>query len=345
MTYPPGKLPPHILRGLLSKFTPIHAESGVIFPPTLGQDTGIVQFGEHQFVVKTNPVTFATDEIGYYAVIINANDISTAGAIPKWFTITILLPEKETTDALCEQIFGSIAEECSKRKIAVVAGHTEVTVGLDRPIVAGTMLGILPNGKSPITTFGGKPGDTLLLIKDVAIEGTAIIARECEEVLLQKGISKEKIDEGKTYLHSPGISIVSEAELLTENFPVHALHGPTEGGFTMGLVELAENSKCGAIIDRSIIHIPELTHKFCNIYNINPLQLIASGCLIAAVDPHDASAIVKLFQENNTNIQIIGNLTQFQGKYEFREKNGPTTPIPYSHIDEITKIFKSQDRI
>ncbi|MHA1674553.1 MAG: AIR synthase related protein [Promethearchaeota archaeon] len=339
MTYPPGKLPHHVLGRLLRKFVPQHDESGIILPPTPGQDTGIVQFGEQQLIIKTNPVTFATDEIGYYAVIINANDISTAGAIPKWFTTTILLPEKETTDALCEHIFESIAEECKKRKIAVVAGHTEVTVGLDRPIVAGTMLGILPEGKDPITTFGGKPGDTILLIKDVAIEGTAIIARECEEFLLQKGISKKNIEEGKSYLHSPGISIVSEAELITDNFPVHALHGPTEGGFSMGLVELADNSKCGVLIKRSSILIPEITKQLCKIYNINPLQLIASGCLIAAVDPQDAPTIVKMFEENNIKIQIIGNLTKFQGKYEFQEENGEIAPIQYTHIDEITKIF------
>ncbi len=339
MNYPPGKLPPNVLRRLLRKFIPQHDESGIILPPTPGQDTGIVQFGEQQLVIKANPVTFATDEIGYYAVIINANDISTAGAIPKWFTTTILLPEKETTDALCEKIFESIAEECNKRKIAVVAGHTEVTVGLDRPVIAGTMLGILPNDKTPITTFGGKPGDIILLIKDVAIEGTAIISRECENHLLQKGISKKIIDEGKSYLHSPGISIVLEAELLTANFPVHALHGPTEGGFSMGLVELAENSKCGVLIEKSAIEIPEITHQLCNIYNIDPLQLIASGCLIAAVDSQDVPSIVGLFQENNIKIQIIGKLTQFQGKYEFQEEDGGITPISYSHIDEITKIF------
>ncbi|MHA1519290.1 MAG: AIR synthase related protein [Promethearchaeota archaeon] len=341
MTYPPGKLPPHILKDLLRKFTPKNADADVILPPTPGQDTGIVKFGENHMVVKTNPVTFATEEIGYYAVIINANDISTSGAIPKWFTTTILLPEKETTDSLCECIFESIADECNKLKITVVAGHTEVTVGLDRPIIAGTMLGILPKGLSPITTFGGKPGDTIILIKDVAIEGTAIIARECETFLLQKGIPKKLIEEGKTFLHSPGISTISEAKLITENFSVHALHGPTEGGFTMGMVEIAENSKCGVLIEKSAINIPEITLQLCDIYEINPLQLISSGCLIAAIDPKDVSEIVNKFKENNIKIQVIGNLTQYEGKFEFQEKDGTKTPIPYSHIDEITKIFFS----
>ena len=37
-------------------------------------------------LAKTDPITFATDRIGWYAVNVNANDIAVAGGTPKWFS-------------------------------------------------------------------------------------------------------------------------------------------------------------------------------------------------------------------------------------------------------------------
>jgi hypothetical protein len=52
----------------------------------------VIDFGEKLLVVKSDPITFATDEIGWYAVQVNANDIATTGAEPRWLLTTLLLP-------------------------------------------------------------------------------------------------------------------------------------------------------------------------------------------------------------------------------------------------------------
>jgi len=71
---------------------------------------------------------------------------------------------------------------CEELDVTLAGGHTEITQGIDRPILAGQMLGeVAPTRllrKSRIAI-----GDQILLTRGVAIEGTAILAREKSEQL------------------------------------------------------------------------------------------------------------------------------------------------------------------
>jgi len=69
----------------------------VILGPGIGLDCAVLDLGNTCLVFKSDPITFATDEIGWYAVQVNANDIATTGAIPRWFLVTALFPEERTT--------------------------------------------------------------------------------------------------------------------------------------------------------------------------------------------------------------------------------------------------------
>ncbi len=62
----------------------------------------------------------------------------------------------------------------------MIGGHTEVTYGIDRPILSSTLIGEVERDKL-ITPRGAAPGDHLLLTKGVPIEATAILAREFPE--------------------------------------------------------------------------------------------------------------------------------------------------------------------
>ena len=91
---PPGKLPLGLLDDLLGNI-PID-DPRVLVGPRLGEDAAVIDFGDTCLVAKTDPITFATDEIGYYAIHVSANDIATMGATPRWFLPALLLPEGAT---------------------------------------------------------------------------------------------------------------------------------------------------------------------------------------------------------------------------------------------------------
>ncbi len=339
MPLKPGKLPIDLMKKLLNYFKPTEKNSRIIIGPHIGQNFAAIDMGDKFLISKTNPITFATDEIGYFVVTINANDVALSGAIPKWFSSTIFLPEKSTEIELCENIFNEIATECKKISVSVIGGHTEVTIGLTRPIIAGNMLGEVKKEKF-ISTMGARPGDSIILTKGIAIEGTTIIAREMEQDLLKKGIDQSIINKCKEYLHTPGISILKEAQLITNNFEVHAMHGPTEGGFSMGIVELLSNSKCGIKIDYNHLIFHLGTKELCQIYDINPLNLISSGTLLVSVNPKDVKSIIELLHKNGIDAQNIGTVIADEGSYLINMGDAKYIPLNFSPIDEITKIFE-----
>jgi hydrogenase maturation factor len=121
---PLGKLPADLLAQLLST---LPTGPRVILGPRPGEDAAVLDMADRYLVAKTDPITFATDEIGWYAVQVCANDIATTGAIPLWFMATILLPGGRATQAMAESIFAQIAEACRALNVAVVGGHTEIT--------------------------------------------------------------------------------------------------------------------------------------------------------------------------------------------------------------------------
>src|SRR3972149_6516333 len=70
-----------------------------------------------------------------------------------------------------------IGRACSAVGATLVGGHPEITAGLQRPIVAGTMLGEVDRERL-ITPSGARPGDHLLLTKGIPLEATSLLARE-----------------------------------------------------------------------------------------------------------------------------------------------------------------------
>ena len=76
-----GKLPHDLLASLLER---IHVrDPRVLVGPGIGRDAAVIDTGApHLLVAKSDPITFASDMIGWYAVHVNANDIACTGARP-----------------------------------------------------------------------------------------------------------------------------------------------------------------------------------------------------------------------------------------------------------------------
>ena len=104
--FPVGKLDLKLLERLIA-LNPIK-DPRVIVGPRIGEDAAVIDLGKKYLVAKTDPVTFTTHRIGWYAVNVNANDIAAMGATPKWFLATLLLPEKRTNKKLVKKIFNDI---------------------------------------------------------------------------------------------------------------------------------------------------------------------------------------------------------------------------------------------
>jgi hydrogenase expression/formation protein HypE len=331
----PGKLPPDLLRRLLTSYTSV--DPRVIVGPAIGEDAAIIEMGDRYLIAKSDPITFATDAIGYYAVVLNANDIATRGGRPRWFLATILLPEQTTSEALVESIFAQISQACETFNITLVGGHTEVTYGLNRPVLAGHMLGeVAP--EALVTTGGARVGDVLLLTKGICIEGASIIAREREPELRRRGVPEAIIHRAKNFLFEPGISVVRDAQIATGAGCVHAMHDPTEGGLAMAVHELATAARVGVVIERTQIPILEEAALLCRAYGLDPLGTIASGALLIATPPEDAMRIQQALRVNHIGCAAIGRIVP-RSEGILLDDGKALRELPKYVRDEITRLF------
>jgi hydrogenase maturation factor len=333
--YPVGKLPQAELVSLLQHVLP-KPDPRVVFGPGLGRDAAVVDFGDRYLVTKTDPITFATDEIGWYVVNINANDVACLGARPRWFIITLLLPEGATDKALVARIFDQLRTASEELSVSIVGGHTEITHGIDRPIAIGAMFGeVAPH--ELVRSDGAQPGDALILTKGIAVEGTALLARDLRERLAEQ-IPTEVLDRASGFLHKPGLSVVKDAMLATQSGEVHAMHDPTEGGVATGIYELARAAGLGAVVDASALPVFGETRAICEVLDLDPLGLIASGALLVAANAKDAPGIVDTLRTNNIAATIIGELRTDTAVMV--SEMGELHPLRQFSRDEIARVFE-----
>jgi hydrogenase expression/formation protein HypE len=332
---PVGKLDPELLASL------VEAEAiddpRVLLGPGIGRDVAVLDFGDRALVAKSDPITFATDELGWYAVHVNANDIATSGARPRWFLGTLLLPEGAADADTVTRIFGQIRRACRELGASLVGGHTEVTYGLDRAILCGQMLGEVDKDRLVLPT-GIRVGDAVLMTKAVAVEGTSLLARELADRLRAGGCSPEEIEQGAGHLYEPGIGVARDAGALTSAVRVHAMHDPTEGGLATGLWEMAQAGGVGIDVWPDRIPRLPLCDKFCRVLDIEPLGLIASGALLAAVDPADVPAALDACRAAGVECTEIGVATDRRGTVRERTPEG-WKPADRFDQDELARLF------
>lgn len=335
MLIPPGKLPVGLLEEMLKRYS--FPNERIIVGPAIGEDATAIDMGDRYLIAKTDPITFVAEDIGTYAININANDIATMGGMPLWFLATILLPELSTTPELVERIFQQLSSSCKALGISLCGGHTEITPGLERPIVIGMMLGEVEKDRL-IRTSDAKVGDDIILTKAIAIEATSILAREKGEEL-ERVFGRDFVERCKKSIEYPGISVLKDAQIAIKNGEVHSMHDPTEGGLVTGLYELARAADVGLLIEEDKIPVIDECKLLCEHYGLNPLGIIASGSLLITLNPGDTERVIDALRTEGIHANKIGKILSKEKGLRLISRDGMTVNLPYFKRDEITKIL------
>lgn len=330
---PVGKLSPAFLKRLLAQVPT--ADEQVLVGPGVGLDCAVIDLGQTCLVLKSDPITFASEAIAWYAVQVNANDIAVFGAEPRWLLATLLLPEGAARESEVEKIMEDLLQACQPLGISLVGGHTEVTYGLPRPILVCTLVGEVLR-QDLVTPRGAQAGDSLLLTKGVPIEATAILAREFPEDL-SGVLEPADLAAARNFLHNPGISVVREARLARSAGDVHAMHDPTEGGLLGALWELAQASGKRLQVDLEAVPVPPLSRRICSHLGIDPFSAIASGALLLSVSAVSAETITTSLSKAGIQCSVIGNV--LEGAPAVTGMNG--NPLPQPERDELARWFSS----
>ncbi len=330
---PGGKLPNDLLHAFLNQFG--FDDPSVLIKPGVGEDTAAVDVRHDEvLVLKSDPITFATDAIGNYAVLVNANDIATAGAAPRWFLSTLMFPTG-TSAFIVQRVMEELSRVCRQCGITLCGGHTEITDAVSRPVVTGMMAGTISRSRL-IHKQNIKPGDRILFTKGVAVEGTAIIAREFAERLRRLGVAESDITKCRRFLDH--ISVLKEAAIAGDVEGVSAMHDVTEGGLATALEELSIAGGYRIRIAMERIPIYRETTRICGLLKLDPLGLIGSGSLIICCRQYSSDLLQEKLAAEAIPVAVIGEVRE-AGQGVEAVRNRKPSPWPTFEADEITRLF------
>lgn len=323
-----GKLSSEMLQNtILGKLSPRRKE--VLVRPSLGEDCSVIKNSQGAYVLSMDPITGASKNLGRLLVNVCCNDIASCGIEPIGIMVTILLPITAKEQDVIELI-DELEDACKELNIEILGGHTEVTDGVNRTIVCGTIVG---NGsvESIITSSGAKIGDKVIMTKSAAIEGTSIIAYEYENEITEK-FGKEFVDKSKAY--EAKLSVVKEG-LIAAKYSPTAMHDITEGGVLGACWEIAEASGKGIIVDQKAIIIEEETKVLCDYFELDPLKLISSGSMLICIE--NPKPLMDQLRVEGIECSIVGEIIK-EDILILRENEKEKLGQP--ERDELYKILK-----
>ncbi|MGQ4833401.1 MAG: AIR synthase family protein [Candidatus Asgardarchaeia archaeon] len=330
-----GKIPPEILEKIIFKKLGSPNEN-VILGPSIGEDTAIVKTRSNVIALTTDPITGAYKDLGRLVVNINANDIATRGMKPVFLLVTLLLP-KDFDETKLSVIVNQMDQEAKKLGITIVGGHTEYTPEIKNPIAVGFMLGEVIFDRF-VTSGGAKPGDVLIMTKAAGIEGTAILAEDCEDLLKKRGLTNEELTFAKKLKEQT--SVVKDGLLAMETGKVHAMHDPTEGGILGGIYEMAEASKLGIKVYKEKMKFYSVTLKMAKVLDIDPYYLISSGSMLIATSEKNAEYIISKLKSEGIDATVIGKFVKSDERVVIDE-SGKTRKIDWPKEDELWRALEA----
>jgi hydrogenase expression/formation protein HypE len=324
---PLGKIPMDVLsRTVLSKTGA--ASDRIVTPPKAGLDFAAIELDDGFLIVSADPITGVSDLIGSYAVDVSANDVATSGNRPQFIESVVLLPERSGTAELV-----GIADQMHRRAkalgIAIVGGHTEVTPGLKRSIVAVTAFSFV---KDYVSSEDAMPGDSLMMTKTAGIEGTAAIARERR---ISGGVVPQVLAR-KAGSFVSRLSIVDEAERAYATGFVRAMHDCTEGGVLGASYEMSLASGAGFVLRGAAVPVAPETRKICSLFALDPLKLIGSGSVLMAVQ-RGKERRVKEALEGICGVAVVGEFTK--SKRLLVRDDGTEVAVESGPEDELWRVL------
>jgi len=257
---------------------------------------GRMAFTTDSYVVS--PIFFPGGDIGKLAVCGTVNDLSMAGAVPQYLSLSLILEEGFPLSDL-EKIVFSIQEAAEEAGVKIVTGDTKVVNrGMaDKIFINTSGVGAVPDGVD-ISGSYARPGDRIILSGTIGDHGIALLSRR-EGLEFQTSLESDC---------APLNRLVKEIIETSKN--VHALRDPTRGGLAGTLCEFARSSGVGIRIEEEKIPVKRAVQAVCELMGFDPLYVANEGKLVALVAPEDAEKVLRKMQGNRygAEARIIGDV-------------------------------------
>ena len=320
-----GKVSENVLKRSVLKQIHTRREE-VICGAGLGENCAVFTFSDDECtLISTHQTTVAGEDATRYCIHKAANNLAAAGAEPVAVELALLLPEAIEEPALRAQM--SQAEEtCKELNIQLSGGSTKVSKAVNCPVATVTGIGRRACAELP----KAKPGQDIVITKWIGLEGTALLAKAKEEVLLTR-YPLRMIREAQSF--DRWISIVPEAATAIKS-GVYRMHDASEGGIFGALWEFGRMSGVGLEIDLKKLPIRQETVEICEFLELNPYELLSGGCLILATD--NGVDLAEELMSQGIPAVVVGKVTGNNDRILINEDERRFLDLPKA--DEIYKF-------
>ncbi len=301
----------------------------------IGEDCAVIDYGEYECVVSTDPITADVKNIGRLAIHISCNDVASNGIEPLGITLAVMLPVG-TTESDVQTIMTQAGTAAEEAGVEIIGGHTEVTPAVNQPVIVSTAFGRGIAGESA-SARNMRPGDMILMTKSAGLEGTGIIATEKAEELTGV-LTPQELRRAQGMIRD--VSVVKDG-ITAGRIGTSGMHDVTEGGILGAVWEMCHISGLGAEVELEAIHVDPVTEKIAAHYGINPLRLISSGCMLIVAPPSKAYKIVTEYHKIDVNIKsaIIGKICGAEHGITQIDSQGQESEIAPPYADELYKVI------
>ena len=301
----------------------------------IGEDCAVIDYGEYECVVSTDPITADVKNIGRLAIHISCNDVASNGIEPLGITLAVMLPVG-TTESDVQTIMTQAGTAAEEAGVEIIGGHTEVTPAVNQPVIVSTAFGRGIAGESA-SARNMRPGDMILMTKSAGLEGTGIIATEKAEELTGV-LTPQELRRAQGMIRD--VSVVKDG-VTAGRIGTSGMHDVTEGGILGAVWEMCHISGLGAEVELEAIHVDPVTEKIAAHYGIDPLRLISSGCMLIVAPPSKAYKIVTEYHKIDVNIKsaIIGKICGAEHGITQIDPQGQESEIAPPYADELYKVI------
>ena len=250
---------------------------------------GKIAFTTDSFTVS--PLFFNGGNIGKLSVVGTCNDIAMMGAKPEYLTCGFMIEEGLTFDEL-ERIVKSMSEELKKAGAKIVAGDTKVVPAGSVDKIFINTSGVGKVIKENISAHNIKPGDKIIVSRDIGRHGTVIMAH-------RYGV--------ETNIESDCKLLWDEVKALIDGgIDIKAMRDATRGGISAVLNEWSKASGVGIEIDEDRLPVSDEVVGLCEIFGFEPVDLANEGTFVLAVGEKDAKKAEEILKTFNKNASVIG---------------------------------------
>ncbi|MCR5279101.1 MAG: hydrogenase maturation factor [Lachnospiraceae bacterium] len=272
--------------------------SEVLVGATVGGDCARLCFGGDTLVstAVADPASGGLKHAVYSA----ANNIAVKGGEAIALQLTAVYPA-DTEEQQLKETMRELETYCNDLNIQVSGGSTEISEDVSKPIYSVTVTGAIEN--EAVETKKAGPGDSVVIIGKIGLEGTAILADKHREELMNKfpaDMIYRAQDFGK-------LLSVRKAAAIAMKSGVTAMHDISRGGVFAALWEIAESLGVGLETDLRKIPVMQETIEICNFFDLNPYEMVSGGAIIAVTS--NAEELIMNLGKEGIDATTVGILT------------------------------------